>query len=355
MAASDFRALESKNRRRTAVLVAGFFVLYTLLGLGLDSIAREISIVRGIVYPFPIFTTLAIIIVTIQVFASFYSGASLVLASVHARPLTPDTPKHEMALNVITEMAIAARMPVPKAYVMDDPSPNAFATGRDPAHSVICVTQGLADEMDREELQGVIGHEMSHIANYDIRTMMMIAGLAGGIAMLSGIVYDGIFSSGSGGVDSDVNLVLADWKAANAMEALQLIAAIPAFIFASVAQSFAQMIAMAVSHEREYLADASSVEFTRNPRGLLRALQKIAETEFPLKARTAGTAHLFLVNPRERFRNSADSESYGLRGPKPGPEAFEDQEAFDAHPPLDLRIARLRAMLGETCATTGNA
>ena len=117
------------------------------------------------------------------------AAPSLVLASVHARELTPDTPKHQMVLDVVREMALAARMPVPKAYMIDDPAPNAFATGRDPEHSVICVTQGLVDKMDREELQGVLGHEMAHVRDYDIRTMMMIAVLVGGIAMLADFVY----------------------------------------------------------------------------------------------------------------------------------------------------------------------
>ncbi|MGH7814268.1 MAG: M48 family metallopeptidase [Candidatus Binataceae bacterium] len=335
MAASDFRALESKNRRQTVVLVAVFLVLYAVLGLGLDLAAGNIRIVNGAVYAVPIFTVLAIIIAAIQSYASYYGGASLVLMSVHARPLTPDTPKHQMVLDVIDEMAVAARMPVPKAYLMDDPAPNAFATGRDPAHSVICVTQGLVEEMDREEMQGVVGHEMSHVADYDIRTMMIVAILAGGVAMLSDFAYRWMFWGGFGMGGRSGGSSNSGGNEAGALIAIAV------FILAAVAPIFAQMIAMAVSRKREYLADASSVEFTRNPRALLRALEQIAKTESPLKAGTAGTAHLFMVNPREGLREN-DREGFFDR-------------LFSTHPPLNLRIARLQAMLGQSGATPGHA
>jgi heat shock protein HtpX len=220
-------------------------------------------------------------------------------------------------------------MPVPAAYVMDDPSPNAFATGRDPQHSVICVTQGLIDQMDREEMQGVIGHEMSHIRDYDIRTMMMVAVMVGGIAMLSDFVYRMSFFGGFGGRRSRSSGSNGDNGEAGAIIAVAVI------VLAVLAPIIAQMVAMAVSREREYLADASSVEFTRNPRALLRALERLQQVESPLKAGTAGTAHLFMVNPRE-----------GAREDKEG---FFDN-LFSTHPPLNKRIERLRAMLGASGA-----
>jgi heat shock protein HtpX len=324
MAASDFRALEATNRRQTVVLVAVFIVLLAALGFGLDYLARNIYFVDGRMIGFPILTVFAIIFASVQSVVSFYGGASLVLLSVHARELKPDTIEHQTVLNVINEMAIAARMPVPKAYIMDDPSPNAFATGRDPAHSVICVTQGLIDQMDREELQGVIGHEMSHVRDYDIRTMMMIAVLVGGVAMLSDFVYRMWFFGGFSGRDRDSR------DRGEGAEAGAIIT-IAVLLLAVLAPIFAQLLAMAVSRQREYLADASSVEFTRNPRALLRALQRLQQVESPLKRGTAGTAHLFMVNPREGAR--------------------EDNEGFFAnlistHPPLSRRVARLQAMLG---------
>ncbi|MGH7986588.1 MAG: M48 family metalloprotease, partial [Candidatus Binataceae bacterium] len=194
----DFWALERTNRRQTALLVAVFIGLFTALGFGLDFLAGDLRLVNGHLAGAPILTVAALIIGGIQALVSYYGGASLVLASVHARALAPDTPKHQMVLDVVHEMALAARMPVPTAYMMDDPAPNAFATGRDPAHSVICVTQGLIDEMDREELQGVVGHEMAHIRDYDIRTMRMIAVRVGGVAMLADYVYRWMWFGGFG-------------------------------------------------------------------------------------------------------------------------------------------------------------
>ena len=326
--ASNFRALEATNRRETALLVAAFVLLFGALGLGLDFVARDFYLVNGELVGFPVLMVAALVFAGVQSLVSYYSGASLVLLSVHARPLTADTAKHAMVLDVINEMAIAARMAPPTPYLMDDPSPNAFATGRDPAHSVICVTQGLVDEMDREEIQGVIGHEMSHVADYDIRTMMMIAVMVGGIAMLSDFVYRWMFFGGFGGRRSSNND--RDNQAA-------MLVTLAVIILAAVAPIFSQLLAMAVSRQREYLADASSVEFTRNPRALLRALEHIAKIESPLKQGTAGTAHLFIVNPREGLRD--DSEGFFAN-------------LFSTHPPLSKRIARLQALLGAASATT---
>jgi heat shock protein HtpX len=327
--ASNFRGLEATNRRETVLLVLAFMLLFGALGLGLDVAAQDVAIVNGQLVGFPVLTIAALAFAGVQSTVSYYNGASLVLLSVHARALTPDTPRHQMVLDVINEMATAARMPVPQPYIIDDPSPNAFATGRDPSHSVICVTQGLVDEMDREELQGVIGHEMSHVADYDIRTMMMIAVMVGGIAMLSDFVYRWMFFGGFG----------ARGRSSNDRNSNQTVAliTIAVIVLAAVAPIFAQLLAMAVSRQREYLADASSVEFTRNPRALLRALEHIAKIESPLTRGTAGTAHLFIVNPREGVRE--DDEGF-----------FDN--LFSTHPPLSRRIARLQALLGPAGAAT---
>src|SRR5262249_45769010 len=155
-------------------------------GFGLDLMTGDFQFdSAGHLVGFPVLSIAALCFGGVQSLVSFYGGANLVLLSVHARKLEPDTAQHQVVLDVINEMSLAARMPAPTPYIMDDPSPNAFATGRDPQHSVICVTQGLVEQMDREELQGVIGHEMAHVRDYDIRTMTMIAVMIGGIAMLS--------------------------------------------------------------------------------------------------------------------------------------------------------------------------
>jgi heat shock protein HtpX len=319
-AGSDFRALEASNRRDTVVLIGAFMLLFLLLGCGFDFFAGTLQIHHGHLSGAPVFMVIALIFASVQSMVSYFAGAPLILLSVHAEPLTADSPKHQMVLDVIQEMALASRLPVPKAYFIPDPAPNAFATGRDPTHSIICVTQGLIDNMDREEIQGVIGHEMSHVADYDIRTMMMVAVLVGGIAMLSDFMVRASFFR-SNDRDSDRN---------GGGIFLLLI-----FVLAIVAPFLSQLIAMAVSREREYLADASSVEFTRNPRALLRALQRIAETESPLKEGTRGTAHLFIVSPL-----AADADDNG---------GFF-ANLLSTHPPLSKRIERLQAMLGGSAA-----
>lgn len=326
-AATDFRALEATNRRETAILVVVMIAILVALGFALDLWSGSFAIVNGRIVGFPVLTVAALAFGAVQALTSYYGGAALVLRSVHARPLAPDSVAHKTVLDVINEMAIASRLPVPAAYVIDDPSPNAFATGRDPHHSVLCVTQGLIDQMDREELQGVIGHEMSHIADYDIRTMMMVAVMVGGIAMLSDFVFRIMFFTGgragsrgrSNGGNNDSGALIA----------------VAVIVLAAIAPIFSQLVAMAVSRQREYLADASSVEFTRNPRALLRALEKIAQVESPLKEGTAGTAHLFIVNPRE--------------GLKEDDEGFFDN-LLSTHPPLNKRIERLRVMAGAAAA-----
>jgi heat shock protein HtpX len=332
---ADFRQLERINRRETVMLVAVFLILFCALGFGFDFLAGTLRITGGRISGFPLLTIAALIIGSFQSLLSYYGGAPLVLLSAHARQLTPDSPRHQMVLDVVREMALASRMPVPRAYVIGDPSPNAFATGRDPEHSVICVTQGLIDEMDREELQGVIGHEMAHIRDYDIRTMMMIAVLAGGVAMLADFVFRWSFYGGFGG-----NRGGRDSGGDNDSGEAGLIIGILVFVLAIVAPIFSQLIAMAVSRQREYLADASSVEFTRNPRALLRALEHLARAESPLKNGSRGIAHLFIVNPLE----GAGQEGEGLL-----------DNLLSTHPPLPRRIARLRALLDETPAAPAAA
>jgi heat shock protein HtpX len=320
---ADFRELERRNRHQTVALVMVFMVLFCALGLGLDFVIGAVRLEEGHLTGFPLLTIVALIVASVQSSISYYGGAALVLTSAHARQLAPDSPKHQMVLDVVQEMALASQMPLPRAYLIDDPAPNAFATGRDPQHSVICVTQGLVDQMDREELQGVLGHEMAHIRDYDIRTMMMIAVLVGGIAMLADFFMRWSFFGGFG-ARNDRN----DNEGGEA----GVVIAITVFVLAIVAPLFSQLIAMAVSRQREYLADASSVEFTRNPRALLRALEHIARTESPLANASRGTAHLFIVNPLE---------SAGADG-----EGFFDN-LLSTHPPLSQRIQRLRELQGE--------
>jgi heat shock protein HtpX len=321
--ASDFRSLERANRRRTVILISVFTFLLAALGFGVDLLVGNLRFEQDGMVGFPLLTVVALVIAAIQSFVSYYSGASLVLAGMHARALSADSPKHQMALNVVREMAVAARVPVPPLYVIDDPAPNAFAVGRGPGHAAICVTQGLLDVMDREELQGVLGHEMAHIRDYDVRTMTIVAVTVGAIALLVDFLNRWLWF---GGLSRDEG---------ESEERRGGLAAIIVIILGLVAPLISQLIAMAVSREREYLADAASVEFTRNPRALLRALEQIAAIRSPLKHASRATAHMFIVNPIDEPQASDDNDDGMFAA------------LFSTHPPLARRIARLRAMLGQ--------
>jgi heat shock protein HtpX len=248
---------------------------------------------------------------------SLQSGASTVLSSSGAIPVPDNDPKYQVLRNVVEEMSIASGSPKPSLYVIPDPDPNAFATGKDPDHACIAVTEGLLEKLDREELQGVIAHEMSHVRNYDIRMMTVVAALVGSVMLLSefglrsgrlGIGRRrGSSNRGGGGA-----IVFILW--------------IIALILAPL---ISQILAMAVSRQREYLADASGAELTRNPRALASALQKIDSAVEPTRSIKKGTAHLCIADPLGRNIN--------------GKEGFF-AEIFGTHPPIAKRIMLLHAM-----------
>ncbi len=217
-------------------------------------------------------------------------------------------------------MSLAANVPEPKVYLIDDSAPNAFATGRDPEHASVAVTTGLLQKLDREELQGVIGHELAHVANYDIRFSLLVGVLVGSIALLADMLARMAFW-GSMGRSSRRGGGSSGGGAAVFIFFLGLLVAILAPIFASLVQ-------MAVNRQREYLADATSVQLTRNPYGLERALAKLAADQEPLEVANRATQHLYVVNPVKKLDRSA-------RG------------LFSTHPAIVDRINRLRRMTGQ--------
>jgi len=215
-------------------------------------------------------------------------------------------------------MAIAAGLPMPRVYVIDDPAPNAFATGRDPQHAAVTITTGLRSKLTRDELQGVIAHEMSHVRNYDIRLMLLMAVLVGTVVMLADLFWQILrFSPGGGRRSRDGD------KGGGGILALVLI--IVAVLLALIAPILAQIIQLAVSRQREFLADASGVELTRNPLGLANALRKIDADPHDLQVANRGTAHLYIANPIKKFEARAHT-------------------AFASHPPIKERIRRLEAL-----------
>ena len=325
-----FYELQAENRLNSVLLLVGFFALVLFLGLGLDVFFLGWDPVgRAGAIPIPLATPCALLFGSFHAVNSWFAGASQVLASTQAQPPDPNDPLERQFVNVVEEMAIAAGLPRPAAYVVPDPDPNAFAVGRDPEHAAIAVTRGLLETLDREELQGVIGHEMSHVRNLDIRAMTLVTALFGAVALLSDIARRGVYHSGGvggrgGGRDGSRR---SGGGGGGAMALVFLLW----LLFAAVAPFIARLLALAVSRSREYLADASSAELTRNPLGLAAALRKIGAAHHPTRLISQGSAHLCITDPRGLKLNEREGEV---------------AELFGTHPPLAKRIAILENMAG---------
>src|SRR5215469_8062874 len=185
----NFWQLERTNRRKTVELVVIFLLVYSVVGLALDHLFHTFRFVNHQLLGFPVLTIAALAIASVRALRAYFRGSSVLLGVVGAHDLVPESAKTQAVADVVKEMALAARIPVPRICMIDDPAPNAFATGRDPLHSVICVTQGLIDKLDREEMQGVIAHEMAHIRGRDTRITQMAAVMVGGFAVVSGSMW----------------------------------------------------------------------------------------------------------------------------------------------------------------------
>ncbi|NLN76490.1 MAG: M48 family metalloprotease [Armatimonadetes bacterium] len=286
----------SANIWRSRILIVLFIAFFILFGYVLS-------------YYDPILMPLAIIVAVLMTVGSFYHSDKIVLASMKAR--VADKAEFPHFVNSVESMALAAGLPTPKAYVIDDPSPNAFATGRDPEHALICATTGLIAMMNRQELEGVVAHEMSHIKNYDIRFMMLVAVLVGAIALMADWFW---WSARLGG---------GRRRSSREGDQLQAILMVVALVFMILAPISAAMVQAAISRKREYLADASGAMLTRFPEGLASALQKIGSSAMPMESANKATAHLFIANPFQ---------------------AGKLANWFSTHPPIEDRVQKLRAM-----------
>ncbi len=314
MTTKTFYSEESANRRNSIfllIIVIAFLAVFGFVigfSIGYGS-GQEVAFGVGALI-------IAVVIGSISGVFSYYGGDKLVLASSHAREVTAE--QAPQLYNVVSEMAIAAGVPMPKVYIIDDPSPNAFATGRDPQHSSIAVTSGLLQKMNREELQGVLGHELSHVRNYDIRFTLLVGVMVGSIALLAGFFlrYTFWFGGGRRGNDRD-----------NGGGGLAIVLLVVGLVMAAVSYFFGALVQMAVSRQREYLADASSVELTRNPHGLESALAKLAADTESLHSVNGATQHLYIVNPLKKLGGGS--------------------ALFSTHPPIVDRINRLRQLTGE--------
>ncbi|MGQ9571769.1 MAG: M48 family metallopeptidase [Dehalococcoidia bacterium] len=291
------------NRRNTFLLLLLFVAL-----LGGTSIA--IGIVLGLPYPFA-----PLLIIPFLLFAliSYYSSSRVALAISQAHEVTKE--EEPQLYRIVENLCIGSGLPMPKVYVIEDGSPNAFATGRDPNHAAVAVTRGLLQKLEKLELEGVIAHELSHIGNYDTRMMTIVVVLVGLAALMADFALRlTLFGAGS----RSSNRGRSGGVGAAFIYAIALAAVI-------VTPIVAQLIRFAISRQREYLADASAALLTRYPEGLARALEKISADPDPLEVANKATAHLYINNPLREHRSFLNN-------------------LFSTHPPVEERIRLLRAM-----------
>ncbi len=324
LAAVNLLEQQAANRHRTWLVMALFVLVLGVIGAGLD-----LFVIGGGQFYVPVGTTIALLFGGGRAWWSFRYGDRAVLASADARPLEEclaqaadenERLRYRQLQNVVEEMAIAGGVPAPRAYVIPDEDPNAFATGPDPAHASIAVTEGLLRTLNREELQGVVAHEMAHIRNLDIRLMMVVAALVGAILLLADWSGRSLrFGGGRGGRRRGGG---SGGAAGLLFFALWIVAII-------LAPLIGRLLALAVSRRREYLADATGAELTRNPMALADALEKIEDAVAPTPAIKRGTAHLCIADPLGKGIDRRESLWANL---------------WATHPPMARRIAALKAM-----------
>jgi heat shock protein HtpX len=294
---TDFYHEITANKFKSFLLMFVFVAVVILVGYAIGYATG--NAVGGLAF--------ALILSIIMSFASYYWSDKIVLMISNARPVTRE--EFPQLYDVVEEMSIASGLPMPRVYVMDEDAPNAFATGRNPQHAVVCATTGLLRLMNRDELQGVIAHEMSHVQNYDVLFQTIAVVLAGTVIILGYMLRMRLFYGGRsrGGRD-------------NGVQSLVLLLGL---LLAILAPIFTMMLRMAISRRREYLADASGAKLTRYPEGLASALQKLGAYSKPVQTANNATAPLFIVNP-------FNARSIG--------------NLFSTHPPIEERVKRLRAM-----------
>lgn len=320
------------NKRSSALLMLATAVTLCLLAsvialliVGIDSATGETDPQGRPLPPThdapPIWQTVAIatgvalVVAVVLSLFSYYGGASTILAISRAREIRKsDDPQ---LYNVVEEMCIASGMPVPKIYLIDDTAMNAFATGRDPEHAAVAITTGLRHRLKRDELQGVMAHELAHVRNFDIRFAMIAAVLVGLVVLLADVLLRYMWWGGA----------TRSRRRSDGGGAIQAVLVIVAILLAILAPIFARMLQMALSRQREYLADATAAETTRYPEGLAAALAKLEADDEVLEAANRATAHLYIVNPF-----------------KPHEKRFKASSAFSTHPDIKDRIARLKSI-----------
>jgi heat shock protein HtpX len=308
----------SANRRNSFLMAAAVVAILGVLGFAIGyAVFGEPAAGVGT-------TGVALGFGALSAVGTYFAGDKLVLGISGAKPVTEQSAPQLM--NVVREMSIAANVPMPNVYLIDDSAPNAFATGRSPDHASVAVTTGLLEKLDREELQGVIGHELAHVRNLDIRFALVVGVMVGAVAILADFFLR--FTFWGGGRSSR--------RSRDGGGGAQLIVFVIAIALAILAPILARIIQLSVSRQREYLADASAIELTRNPYGLERALAKISGDQEVLEAANRGTQHMYFTNPIKKFEERSSS-------------------LWSTHPAIVDRINRLRQLTGDPPLGTAEA
>jgi heat shock protein HtpX len=322
-------AQQEANRRRSRWLVIGFILFFAWLGFGGDYIAYLATAHAPPGSYHHVFPWLGIVLTALGAGMAKYSysrGPANVLKSTGAREIVDaQTPQEKQLVNVVEEMSVASGITKPHIWLIDDPDPNAFATGHDESDSNIAVTQGLVAICSRDELQAVIGHEMGHIKNLDVRLMTLLAALVGAVTLIADGAGRVMFNGGFGRSRRSSN----DRDSGSGSNPLVIILFVVWVVSWILAPFITRLLAMGVSRKREYLADAMSAQFTRNPLALASALTKIESAAEPTRSIKGGAAHLCIADPLGRPLNSNEGKM---------------AELFGTHPPMPSRIARLKLM-----------
>jgi heat shock protein HtpX len=329
---TDLFTQQQTNRVRSRLLIAGFIAFFAWLGFGGDWLLWQFTMdaapggYRHIVPWLGIALTAGATIATI---AAWRKGPERVLWSTNAfEVIDPANDDERRLVNVVEEMAIAGGVPRPRIWIVPDEDPNAFATGRDPAAAHVAVTAGLLSQLDRDELQAVIGHELGHVKNLDMRLMTLLAALVGAVALVGDFMGRAmrsggrlhVRSSGGGGRRGGGK------KGGNPVLIVVLVLWVLSWLLAPLVT---RLLALGVSRKREYLADAMSAQFTRNPGALASALHKIEHAAAATTSIKRGSAHLCIADPLGR--RLTNREGYFA-------------ELFGTHPPMAIRVAKLKAM-----------
>jgi heat shock protein HtpX len=325
--AVDLFSQQQANRSRSHWLIAGFVLFFAWLGFGGDLILLEMSRDRppGSQWDIPLFGIVLTTYGAVTALWAWRAGSRAILASTGANELHQAVTEQERVLvNVVEEMTISAGLPRPSVWIVPDGDPNAFATGRDEKTAAIAVTQGLLDTCSRDELQGVIAHELAHIKNYDARLMTLLAAMVGAITVVSDLMHRILFQRGSERALGA--LMPRKKKGGGLLLVLLLVLWLLSWLLAPM---ISRMLALGVSRKREFLADAMSAQFTRNPMALASALEKIERSHGPTRSIARGAAHLCIADPLGRRVNLREGWFADLWG---------------THPPMAMRVSRLRAM-----------